>query len=622
VRDTFGLLAATFAGIVAALGAVVPLARGDAKPATISVAEIKPGMKGYGLTVFRGTQPERFDVEVIGILQGFHPGQPLIVIKTPNPRLDVAKTVKGMSGSPIFFDGRLAGAYSYSLSQFELEPVAGVTPIERMLTELHRPIPPGFWPLEGGPPLPRTRAQVGPGRTDFPGSRGGVGNDFAETARQLAESPIRAPLEGGFVPASTPVMISGFGDRTAKELRSLLEPFGLEALQAGGGGGPSDPDAPTHFVNGGSLGVQLARGDISATGLGTATYVDGEGRIAGFGHPMLGGGDEAIPACIGRILWIEASAESSYKIGECARWLGTLVQDRPSGIVVDERVAAPVIPIDVDLSGVIGGPRNHWHAEVTADRFLGPGFTGGAIGSLIEETTSERRDLTWKLTSDVSVEGHGTVRLEDFGVSGIGASADSPDWGHTRVVNTVFDVMNNPWQHVRISSIRAHFDVKYAKDLWRLRGADLVAPIVDAGDKAQVRLHFEREDGPEVVRIAEVALPEELAGKDVELEIVPGYEVVPDLAPPDNLDELLANEPRQSLEGKTIVIQFRLPSQGLADRGHVTPRLPSFTLDALRPQSSDSGPELFPSWSRTVVPLDFYVEGRDKLKVKVRSVLW
>ncbi len=194
MRDTFGLLAASFAGIVAALGAVVPLARGDAKPATMSVAEIKPGMKGYGLTVFRGTQPERFDVEVIGVLQGFHPGQPLIVIKTPNPRLDVAKTVKGMSGSPIFFDGRLAGAYSYSLSQFELEPVAGVTPIERMLTELRRPIPPGFWPLEGGPPLPRTRAQVGPGRTDFPGSRGGVGNDFAEYARQLAESPIRAPL--------------------------------------------------------------------------------------------------------------------------------------------------------------------------------------------------------------------------------------------------------------------------------------------------------------------------------------------------------------------------------------------------------------------------------------------
>ena len=122
------MVGATALGLVVALGTSLPLAQGDTKPAIILPSEIKEGMKGYGLTVFRGTEPERFDVEVIGILQDFRPGQPLIVIKTPNPRLDVVKTVRGMSGSPIYLDGRLAGAYSYSLSQFEVEPVAGVTP--------------------------------------------------------------------------------------------------------------------------------------------------------------------------------------------------------------------------------------------------------------------------------------------------------------------------------------------------------------------------------------------------------------------------------------------------------------------------------------------------------------
>ena len=85
----------------------VPLARGDARASTIGVSEIHEGMKGYGLTVFRGTEPERFDVEAIGVLHNFRPGQDLILIKTPHPRLDVVKTVAGMSGSPIFFDGRL-----------------------------------------------------------------------------------------------------------------------------------------------------------------------------------------------------------------------------------------------------------------------------------------------------------------------------------------------------------------------------------------------------------------------------------------------------------------------------------------------------------------------------------
>src|SRR4029079_16170123 len=115
---------------------------------------IKDGMKGYGLTVFKGTEPERFDVEVSGGLHNLRPSQELILVKTPHPRLNITKNVKGMSGSPIYLDGRLAGAYAYSWASFQVEPVAGVTPIAPMLTELNRPIPPGFWPQQGGGPLP------------------------------------------------------------------------------------------------------------------------------------------------------------------------------------------------------------------------------------------------------------------------------------------------------------------------------------------------------------------------------------------------------------------------------------------------------------------------------------
>ena len=113
-------------------------------------------------------------------------------------------------------------------------------------------------------------------------------------------------------------------------------------------------------------------------------------------------------------------------------------------------------------------------------------------------------------------------------------------------------------------------------------------------------------------------MPVELDGKDVEVEIVPGYDIVPELAAPESLDELLANEPRQTVMPRSMVVQFKVPSNGIAYRGHVTQRLPALTLDALRPQSSDTGPETFQSWSRTVVPMDWFVEGRDKVKIKVR----
>jgi hypothetical protein len=626
VRGPAALLSSLAAGSLLALGTSIPLARGDAKAPTISPSEVKEGMKGYGLTVFKGTRPERFDVEVIGVLHQFRPGQELIVIKTPNPRLDVVKTVKGMSGSPIYLDGRLAGAYSYSLSAFEVEPVAGVTPIGLMLTEMRRPIPPGFWPASGGAPLPGARASVPPPRpqdahaslTSFDGAPGSY--DLVEHARQLADRLGMTPdPTRTVVPAATPLMMSGVGDRAREALRKLVEPLGLEPLQ-GGGGTANDPEAPAHFVDGGGLGVQLVRGDVSIMGLGTATYVDGNGRVAGFGHPMLNGGDEQIPACIGRVLWIDASAQASHKVGECARPLGTLVQDRQSAIIVDERITTPVIPIDLDIAGVVGAPKLHWHAELTDDKFLGPSLAATMIESAIEATTSERRDLTWKMTSRVTVAGHGAVDLEDVGIAS-GGAPDAGDWIRSKLVTTVGDVLNNPWEPARIESVQARFEVRYARDLWRLRGVEVLDPVVDAGDKARLRLHLVPQNGPEVTRVVEATMPAELAGKDVDVEVVPGYDLVPELPAPDNLDQLLANAPRQTVAARSVVVQFRVPSQGIAYRGHVTQRLPAFTLDALRPQSTNTGPDAFPSWSRVAVPLDFYVEGHDKVKVKVRSVV-
>jgi hypothetical protein len=611
--------------LVVFLSASIPLARGDAKSATISVSEIRDGMKGYGLTVFKGTQPERFDVEVIGVLHHFRPGEALIIIKTPHPRLDVVKTVRGMSGSPIYLDGRLAGAYAYSLSQFEMEPVAGVTPIDLMLTEMRRPIPPGFWPIDGAAPLPGGRPappSLHPAHASSDTFDGPPGTyDLEAHARQLAARlGVPADASPGVTRAATPLMMAGVSDRAALALRKLFEPLGLEPLQGGGGTETPAPDAPTHYVNGSGLGVELARGDVSIMGLGTATYADGAGRVAGFGHPMLNGGDSAIPTCIGRVLWISASSQASHKVGECARPLGTLVQDRQTAVVLEEGLTPPTVPIDVDIVGAVGAPKTHWHADVAADKFIAPGLTSVVVGSIIDATTSERRDLTWKLTTRVDVAGHGSVNLEDVGIA-TGGAPDEGEWARSRLVNTLGDVLNNPWEHARITQVSAKFEIKYARDLWHLRGVELLDPVVDAGAKARLRLHLLPQMGAEVTRVVEVSMPSELAGKDVEVEAVPGWEVAPELAPPETLDELLANEPRQTVSPRSVVLQFRVPYQGIAYRGRVTPRLPTFTLDALRPQNSDNGPEAFPSWARTIVPMDFFVDGRDKVKVKVRLVV-
>src|ERR1051325_11367470 len=150
MRESLLIAGAALIGLAATLPEGLARADGRAVRSNVmGVSEIKPGMKGYGLTVFEGTKPSRFDVEVIGVLKNFRPRQEGILIKTHHPRLEVAKVVAGMSGSPIYIDGKMIGAYAYGWT-FGSEPVAGVTPIRTMLDEMALPLPDTIngWPLK------------------------------------------------------------------------------------------------------------------------------------------------------------------------------------------------------------------------------------------------------------------------------------------------------------------------------------------------------------------------------------------------------------------------------------------------------------------------------------------
>jgi hypothetical protein len=616
------VLSAALSGLGLGLLVAMPLAHGDAKGPTIGVDEIKEGMKGYGLTVFKGTEPERFDVEVVGVLHNFRPSQDLILVKTPHPRLNVTKNVKGMSGSPIYFDGRLAGAYAYSLSSFQAEPVAGITPIKPMLTELSRPVAPGFWPLErGASPLPATGAKPPQkhaelGGTGFGGAPGEY--DLREHAKQMHA---RFGGDGrGIVPAGTPLLVGGLSDRAMSFARSLFEPMGLEVQQAGGGTGAAPAaGAPEHFVDGGSLGVQLARGDVSFMGLGTVTHVEGR-KLCGFGHPMMNAGDTALPTTLARVLWIYASEQHSFKVGEGIRPLGALVQDRQSAVVADETKVAPTFPVHVEVKGVPTAPRTSWNMVVAEERFMSAGLVASMLGSVVDATVSDNRDASWQLHSKVKIQGLGTLEVDDFGVA-IGGMPEAGDFAQTRAVRALGELLNNPWQPVRVESVEAELSVTFTRDMWRLRGADLLDPVVDAGAKARVVLHLQPFVGPEVTRTVELAMPAELAGKEAEVEIVPGYEVPIEVAAPESVRDLFANAARQSLPPKTVVLQVKTPRPGVAFRGRVANDLPDFAFDALRSQTSDLSPEAVQGYARSVVTVDRYLSGHAKVKVKVRPVV-
>jgi hypothetical protein len=614
------VLAGAFAS--AGLGAGIAHALPDA-PDTLPLSEVKPGMKGYGLTVFSGTQPEKFNVEVISTLHNFRPNQDLILIKTPHPRLDITHTVAGMSGSPIYLNGKMIGAYAYGWI-FGTEAIAGVTPIHSMLDELARPIPRVLFPRAGGPlpaaegddvgPAPRaTHAFVGPIE----------GYDLGAHARQIAArtaSLIAAPAGTPLARASTPILIGGMGNIGMKLASDLLTPLGLDPLQAGGGSSKTqDPDAPSRFVDGGAIGVELVRGDVSAMGLGTVTRVSGD-RLVAFGHPMLGGGIEALPTAIGKVHWIVATENRSFKIGEAVRSLGALVNDRQAAIVVDQSVKAPTFPVRLEIAGVDGAPKNVWNTEVSHDQFMAPSFVAMAIGSGVEETTAERRDMTWRATSKVSVKGLGSILVDDFG-AGNGNPLSADDFARSRVTKAVGMLLNNPWQPVTIERVDTTLRVAFERDVSILRGAKVLEPEVDAGSPVRIRLDLQAWQGKVEPLTIEVKVPAELAGHDVDIDLSPGYEVERPLPTPDSVAEMMTNLQNMSFPPESVVATFRIKEAAAAWRGKIASRLPSFAVDTLRPSSDSDAPELFAAQIQTAIPLKRFVVGRDSVHVTIRPVL-
>jgi len=615
LRHLSPLLAFAALGLLASLPAGLKSAQAGgatSRPDTMPVSQIHRGMKGYGLTVFEGTRPERFDVEVIDVLKNFRPRQDLILIKTKHPRLEVAKVVAGMSGSPIYLDNKMIGAYAYGWS-FGSEPVAGVTPIDNMIEDLQRPLPDKIfgWPLKPG-----GRPAAGPHASNVGARFRGARYDLREHAAALAQR--QAPLGAvTAAPVATPLLVGGMSNGAIGLARDLLAPLGIEPLQAGGGGA-QDPAAPQRYEDGGAIGVQMIRGDMSAMGLGTVTRVEGD-KLVAFGHPMMEAGITALPTCIGKVLWFLASDQRSFKIGMGVRDVGALVQDRQASITISHSARAPIVPLKVSIKGMPGLPSSNWSFEIAHEKFMTPSFMAVAIGSALQSVANERQDVSWTAVSKLKISGYGEIRLEDYGVA-MGGTPEAGEFARSNLVRAVGAVLNNPWQPAFIEGAEIEVELHYARDILRLRGAELLEPEIDAGEPARIRVTLVPYSGPEQTRVLSVDLPKHLAGQTVSLDIAPGYTEEREVAAPDSLKDMIANFVSPIYPPKSLVVSFDSGS-GLAFRGRVAKNLPPGAVDAIRPTTSSIGPDSVESSVRAVTSIGQFVVGRDRVSVAIRPAL-
>jgi len=607
---------------------------------TLDVAQVRPGMKGYGLTVFRGTQPERFDVEVIDVLHNFRPDQDLILIRTEHPILEKALTVGGMSGSPVYLEGKLVGAYAYGWL-FGKEPIAGVTPIANMLAEMRRPIDPELWRALGT--QPRALAGLGPrqhpkstqrARARRPSSRRVAGlDDDLGLERRGALQPLRsyararAPRALGdaagarLFEASTPLMLGGFDDRTTELLAQELSPFGLLPLQAGGGArkpaqGKGKARQAPRFVDGGAIGVSLLRGDINATAIGTVTHVAGQ-RLVAFGHPMMNAGQPALPTSTARVLHVLASERRSFKIAEPDEPLGTLIHDRQPAIVVDTSFEADTLPLTLRIHGVPGAPRTRWDVRVASQRMLTPMLTFSALVNALSVTAAERNDVVFEAHSKVELEGHGSIEVDDVGYSQ-GGVANPMALSQLRLFDVMGAAYGNPFEDVRVLGVEIDLTVRFGREVVTLVDAMVASKEVDPGSDVNVYLTLRRYGEPERMRIVRVPIPESAAGEKIELVFQPGPAVKLELPTPDDFVQVLDNV-RTGYDARTLVVSTKLPSRGLRLRGHVVRDLPGSALDTLQLANESSPPAPFVTHTRRAIAMDEVLVGSARVKLEVRQ---
>lgn len=598
------------------LGAAVA----QSTPAFIHVDEIRPGMKGYGLSVFRGTAPERFDVEVIDVLHNFRPNQDLILIRTPHPLLDRARGVAGMSGSPIYLDGRLAGAYAYGWS-YGTDPVVGVTPIANMLAELKRPVRldmfPGARPLAGAP-----RAESAPPRPSkerfagLPAYRGGHEVDALSTIRALQQKQAQSQAPLGLQRASTPVMLGGFSDSVAQMLAKELEPLGFVATQAGTGGGARG--GPTSFEAGGAIAVELARGDISIVGVGTVTHVDRSGRVLAFGHPMMDAGATGLPTATARVLHVLVSELRSFKIAEAALPLGALVQDRQPAIVVDPNIAAARIPVRVKINGIEGAPKTEWNVEVASHRVLTPSIAFAVIANAVKSTANDATDVIFTARSKVGIEGHGIVALEERGFSPMGASSPAV-FSQLRMFALMEAAFANAFETSRPTSVDLELDLELSRSVYQIVEASIAHDEVDPGEDVTIYVRLRRVDRPDLMRAVKVHVPEAAAGRTVQLTVAAGNQVPIEQPKAGSLDDLIEQTKRR-YPATSLVVALQMPTRGLRFEGHVVDSLPPSALTSLQLVSSSEDSRPFITQSRTEIPMPQVVTGGAKLALRVREV--
>ena len=475
----------------------------------MDVKDIRPGMVGIGRTVFEGTHVEEFKANIIGVLENvIGPHRNLILAKLEGGPLAHTGVIAGMSGSPVYIDGKLIGAVSYALGSFSKEPIAGITPIAEMTEST----------AQGGTRAPGSKVKV-----EFPLTREGLSSAFRKALtwnRPFAERPNDAELSGiaavaglgsgelGTLlrPIATPLVMSGFEPGLADLFGGAFRDQGF--IPTGGSvAGPREGEKPYEgpLKPGDAVGVMLVGGDLMLGGTGTVTHIDGN-RVYAFGHPMYNLGPIEFPMTRAYVYTVLPSLFSSMKLSTTGEIIGTVVQDRATAIAGRLGVGPKLIPIRVSLEST-RAPKQTFNFGVVNDPLFGPLMTYASVLNTLGSYERQFGAATFSVHGSARVKHHDAIAFDN-----LFAGDQSSMGAASYIVGPMSALMGNDYEKVEIDGLDVTFATTEEPKTATLERVWLDDPRPRAGRTVPLKVMFRTYRGDEIVRTLPIEIPANASG--------------------------------------------------------------------------------------------------------------
>jgi len=455
-----------------ALTLLLGLAALSAEAASIimPLVEVKAGMKGKGKSVFEAGRIEDFDADIIGVLRNYQPKRNIILARLRGRGLETTGVIEGMSGSPVYVEGKLVGAVAFSFP-FSKEPIAGITPIEEMLA------------------IDRASAPSSPGPSVTLPLQTNMTLDDLLSVYRKARGPVAAsaPSAESFLPLDVPILLGGFSAPAFEGARRFFSGLGFQPVRAGSAGQAGDrpPLSGLRLQEGEAVGVQLMGGDLDMTAVGTVTHVDGD-KVFAFGHPFYNLGAVDFPMTRVDVLTVVPSLQSSFKVGATGPVVGRISQDRSAGALGELGKAPRLIPVRVTLST---GPktRKEYAFRIVHDRILSPALMNMAMSSILTSEERSYGNVSLDFDGDVYLDNGASVHLEDL----FSGNYDNPTASLSGIVAAVvYYLTNNEFQDVGIFRIDLNIRASEEARMCSLDRVLLDKYEASPGERIQIKAYY------------------------------------------------------------------------------------------------------------------------------------